>query len=135
MLELHSSISGRTVDLAEARMKTEAAGFVLGGNWEYDGGFFDKALDEQNMVWLRLPFEVTQGSLDSEQKQPVGTVRFGTPFVLKHVYEEGVDREAAPGLLSSFVNQFQQPADPDDKVDPQWAERAKEELRALEQTL
>ena len=135
MLELKSSITGLSMSLADAREKTESAGFVLGGNWEYDHGCFDKALDQQDIVWLRIPFDVTQVNLDSERENLNATIRFGAPFVLKHVYEEGIDSEAASGLLSSFVNQFQTPADPDDKVEPHWVERAEAELRELEQIL
>lgn len=135
MYQLSSELSGKLYLLSDAREKTASAGFVLGGNWDYDHGSFDKALDDKDMVWLRIPFVMTKGSLDSEQKEREGTLQFGTPFVLKHVYEDGIDSTAMVGVASSLVNQFQAPADPDDNIERKWVKIAEEELRKLEQQL
>ncbi|MDF2669734.1 MAG: YugN-like family protein, partial [Paenibacillus sp.] len=71
--------------------------FTLGGNWDYEHGCYDRNLDEANQVWLRIPFEVVAGQIDGENSSnPDTTIRIGTPFVLKHVYNEGLDASAEP---------------------------------------
>lgn len=100
-------------------------GFVVGGNWDYDHGYFDRALDGVDKVYLRIPFRVTQGQFDGESTNPNTYVQIGTPFVLKQLYEEGLDQNADTGLLSGTVDQFQEPEDPDANVEDRWVEKAK----------
>ena len=112
-------------------------GFTLGGNWDYDHGYFDQALDERRQVWLRVPFRVTGGSLNGEAAEVNEDthILFGTPFVLKHVYEEGIDEDGRSGPLRSLVDQFQDPADQDADVEHHWVELARQHLHELEQAL
>lgn len=127
---IESSITGISGNFEEIRDAIDNDGFTL-ANWDYDHGFFDKQLDEKAMVFLRIPIEVIDGQLDSID----AFIRFGTPFVLKHVYQTDVEVDPGDttGLFSSFVNQFQEPADKDASVEAHWVEKATEVLRQLEQ--
>lgn len=110
--------------------------FTLGGNWDYDKGCFDRALDDKNQVWLRLPFTVAVGILEGpEIAHPGMQIQLGTPFVLNHLYQEGNDDEAVPRTLGALVDQFQKPADPDASVDDVWVDKARAIWREVEQGL
>ncbi|UVI31792.1 YugN-like family protein [Paenibacillus spongiae] len=135
MIPLSSKLQDNEQEFVEMRTKLANYNFSLGGNWEYDHGSFDRSLDEANMVWLRLPFDVTNGNLDGETTDNDAKIRFGQPFVLKHVYEEGLDSDAQSGALGSFVDQFQSPSDPDAEIEPHWVDKAKQVLGELEQVL
>lgn len=132
MRTLPSSLTARERSFAEVRDALAAHGFTLGGNWDYDHGSFDCPLDEAHQVWLRLPFRVTVGSVDSEAVDRDAWIRFEQPFVLKHVYNEGVDHEARPRLLGALTDQFQEPVDADASVEPHWIEQAERKLREVE---
>jgi hypothetical protein len=106
--------------------------FTLGGNWDYDHGYFDRYLDEAHKVWLRIPFEVTSGTMDGINDESDAIVKLGTPFVLKHIYNEGLDPEAVPNVYGSLINQFQEPIDKDADVETQWVEQAKHILQEVE---
>jgi hypothetical protein len=108
--------------------------FTLGGNWDYDHGYFDRYLDGDHKVWLRIPFEVTSGTLDGISDDSDATVKLGTPFVLKHIYNEGLDPEAVPNVYGSLINQFQEPIDKDADVEAHWLEQAKQILQEVEQS-
>jgi hypothetical protein len=110
--------------------------FTLGGNWDYDHGSFDRNLDEANQVWLRIPFQVKAGSIDSEDSSnPDTTVQIGTPFVLKHVYNEGLDSGAEPRIYTALFDQFQEPVDKDASVESHWVEQARQILSQVESSL
>jgi hypothetical protein len=106
--------------------------FTLGGNWEYDHGYFDRSLDEDHKVWLRIPFEVTSGTMDGITDESDAIIKLGTPFVLKHIYNEGLDPEAVPNVYGSLINQFQEPIDADADVEIHWVEQAKHILQEVE---
>ncbi|WP_409344891.1 YugN family protein [Paenibacillus sp. MBLB4367] len=106
--------------------------FSLGGNWDYDHGFFDRNLDEEQKVWLRLPFQVTHGTMEGESDQSDAVIKFGQPFVLKHVYNEGLDNRAEAKVLGALVDQFQKPVDSDAEVEPGWVRQAEDVLREVE---
>jgi hypothetical protein len=107
--------------------------FTLGGNWDYEHGYFDRSLDEDNKVWLRIPFQVTSGMLDGDSDDSDAVVQLGSPFVLKHIYNEGLDPEAVPHVYGSLINQFQEPLESDAAVESNWVERAKQILQQVEQ--
>lgn len=102
-------------------------------NWDYEQGYFDQALDDQNMVYLRLPIKVLQGELDSAD----AWVELGTPFVLRHVYQTGVEQDIGfyEPLASSAMNQFQEPLDKDAKVSSRCVHQAEAIVRELENRL
>jgi hypothetical protein len=106
--------------------------FTLGGNWDYDHGYFDRYLDDAHKVWLRIPFEVTSGTMDGITDESDAIVKLGTPFVLKHIYNEGLDPEAVPNVYGSLINQFQEPIDNDADVEIHWVEQAKRILQEVE---
>jgi hypothetical protein len=127
-----SSITSRVQDYDVANNTLAEQGFALGGNWDYDHGSFDCALDEANKVWLRLPFDVTVGNLDSESPESNVKIKFGQPFVLKHLYNEGSDKEAQPRAFGALLDQFSDPVDPDDEIESHWIELAKHKLNKVE---
>jgi hypothetical protein len=127
-----SSLTNQVQPFSRAREVLSGQGFSLGGNWDYDHGSFDCALDEANKVWLRLPFQVTVGSLDSEAFDDETHIQFGEPYALKHVYNEGSDHEAQPRGLGALVDQFQDPIDPDDEIESKWIDLAKQRLIQVE---
>jgi hypothetical protein len=108
------------------------AEFVLGGNWEYDYGYFDHYLDEAHKVWLRIPFQVITGRIDGDTEATDAMVQIGTPFVLKHIYNEGLDKHAAAETTGALVDQFQAPIDEDAEVDAKWIQEASELLQEVE---
>ncbi|MFC4599598.1 YugN family protein [Cohnella hongkongensis] len=132
MRVLESSLTSQVHDYGITRELLSQRGFALGGNWEYDHGSFDCALDENRQVWLRLPFDVTAGKLDGEAEPMDTEIRFGQPFVLKHVYQEGLDDSARAGTLGGLINQFSDPADPDDEIGNVWIEKARRKLDEVE---
>lgn len=109
--------------------------FTLGGNWEYDHGYFDRSLDKERKVWLRIPFRVTHGAFDGENDDSDAVIRLGRPFVLKHLYNEGLDGEAAAKLYGSLLDQFQEPVNQDAGIEARWLDKAKQLLRQVEQGL
>lgn len=116
----------------EARALLEQQQFALGGNWEYSRGSFDRALDESHKVWLRIPFEVISGYIDSETTENDATIRLGKPYVLKHLYREGNDPEASVRMAGALFDQFQSPSNPDAPIEDRWITRAKQSLTEVE---
>ncbi|MNI23784.1 YugN-like family protein [compost metagenome] len=133
MKQITSSLDGVQDSFDNVRAQLRNYNFTLGGNWEYDHGYFDRSLDEAHKVWLRIPFQVVTGRLDGDSESTNAIVRMGTPFVLKHVYNEGLDTEANVGAYSGLINQFQAPLDPDADVEEKWAIEAADILRKVEE--
>ncbi|MBB6731156.1 YugN family protein [Cohnella zeiphila] len=132
MIPLHSRLTSSVRDYRPVRDALTERGFALGGAWDYDNGSFDCALDEENKVWLRLPFQVTDGHLDGESPEADAQIRFGSPFVLKHLYNEGLDAEAQPRTMGALFDQFQDPVDADAEIEPQWVDKARRRLQEAE---
>jgi len=132
MHALSSSLTSQVHDFGISKTLLTDRGFSLGGSWDYDRGSFDCALDEENKVWLRLPFDVTSGSLDSEAEPMDTEIRYGQPYVLKHVYKEGLDPEARSGIIGAAFSQFSDPADPDDRIEDKWIDVARSKLDEVE---
>lgn len=101
-------------------------------NWDYEHGYFDCMLDEQGMVYLRLPVKVMQGELDS----PDAWLEMGTPFVIKHVYQTGVEQDLVnASVASAMINQFQEPVDKDAQVEDRWMSQAEQVVKRVEAIL
>lgn len=133
MIAIESALTNRLMDYTALKDTLERYGFMLGGNWEYNHGSFDRRLDgEQQTVWLRIPFEVAQGEIDPYAPQPGTQVVVGTPYVIRHLYNDGDDHTAHFYTVGAFVNQFQSPVDPDARVDPHYVEQAREVMREVE---
>ncbi|WP_282937073.1 YugN-like family protein [Paenibacillus sp. RC67] len=132
MIPVDSALVNREEAYDQIRDYLHDHQFTLGGNWEYDHGYFDRALDNDNKVWLRIPFGVTHGRLDGDTNSTDAIIRIGSPFVLKHLYNEGLDKEAQVNTYGALVDQFQEPVDKDAPVDDEWVSKAKSILREVE---
>jgi len=132
MYTIPSSLTSQVHDFMESRNELMEHGFVLGGNWDYNHGSFDCVLDDNNKVWLRVPFDVTVGNLDGEASENDVQIQFGQPYVLKHIYNEGLDQEAQPRAVGALMDQFSDPVDPDAEIESHWIERAKRKLELAE---
>ncbi|OAS87088.1 MULTISPECIES: YugN-like family protein [Metabacillus] len=132
MIEIPSKIDGQTVELYDLEQKLKPLGYSIGGNWEYDHGYFDyKIASEVGYQYLRVPFEATDGQLDS----PNTMVQIGTPFLLSHKYQIGLDDHATIGNFSASINQFQEPQDKDATFPEKYIEIGKELVQELEGSL
>jgi hypothetical protein len=130
MQPIHSSLTGKQGTFGYFRDSLAPDGFTL-ANWDYRKGYLDRQLDDKAMVFLRLPVEVREGELDN----PESLLELGTPFVLKHVYQTGVEENIGytNPVTSPLMNQFQEPIDKDAPVDQAWIEKAKSIVRELEE--
>ncbi|RNB60285.1 YugN family protein [Brevibacillus gelatini] len=128
MKKIQSSLPGTKATFGYFRESLEPH-FTL-ANWDYEHGYFDRSLDDKNTVYLRIPVKVLQGELDS----PDAWLELGEPFVLRHVYNTGVEEEIgyyAP-VASAVMNQFQEPLDKDAEIDPRWIRKAEAIVKELE---
>jgi len=132
---LQSSLEHIEVRLSDAKNQLGEHHFTIGGNWDYKHGCFDRSLDGENKVWLRIPFQVTQGSIDRERVDQQTQISFGTPFVLNHVYQEGNDEDARFMTYGGLMNQFQNPIDKDANIEQTWIDQASTLLRKIEKEL
>ncbi len=135
MISISSALQDQEGEFKAFRELFEGCGFVLGGNWDYEQGCFDCALDEARRVWVRIPFRVTRGKLDGASDSSDAPVRLGCPFVLRHLYEEGLDGAAQVQTYGGLIDQFQEPADKDAEVDAFWLEQAEALVRRVETRL
>ncbi|WP_088103941.1 YugN-like family protein [Halalkalibacter urbisdiaboli] len=138
MFPLQSAVVGQQFKLQALEEKLKPLGYTIGGNWDYDHGYFDYKIDEKNgYTFLRLPFKAVDGELD----QRGVTVRLGQPLLLDHQYQDNLDDnpDVFNGLVSmtwnSSFNQFQEPKDKDAKVDPKFLTIANSLIQELELTL
>lgn len=132
MKSLETPLEHQTAAFDALRDTLAGFDFSLGGNWDYDHGYFDRSLDEAQKVYLRIPFKVTNGNHDLENEESGATIEIGKPFVLKHVYNEGLDPKAEAETYGAMIDQFQTPLDPDDEVESEWVAKSKELLRKVE---
>lgn len=137
MIPLQSKLEHMEKPYPDVVGELEQHGYVLGGNWDYDHGYFDRPLDDSREVWLRVPFQVTNGQLNGEAAEAnIDTmITFGKPFVLKHIVERGIDEEGSSGVLRSLVDQFQDPIDPDASVEQHWVEQANQHIHTIERAI
>jgi hypothetical protein len=137
LLNINSEIAGRVAKYGDIKEYFEKEGFILGGNWDYEGGYFDKELSQDigETVYLRIPVMVEQGMLDDAE----ALVKFGTPFVVKHVVHTGSEEDQEQNAfmdqtgLSPLLNQFQTPIDTDGDIDmPEyWVEKSQEAINKI----
>jgi len=131
MQPIHSSLTGKRGTFGYFRDALSPEGFTL-ANWDYRKGYLDCQMDDKAMVFLRVPVDVREGELDN----PEALLELGTPFVLKHVYQTGVEENI--GYYSShyaapLMNQFQEPIDKDAPVEQAWIDKATSIVRRLEE--
>lgn len=129
MIPIESSVTGKQFRLQFLEEKMKPMGYVIGGNWEYDRGSFDyKMSDEDEYLYLRVPFVAVKGSLDVRGTE----VELQQPFLLAHQYESGIDEEAES---AGMLNQFQEPEDKDAPFPPEWKDKGVQLVKELEQTI
>ncbi|MBB6446234.1 YugN-like family protein [Bacillus benzoevorans] len=132
MNEIPSKLEGMQFDLYDLELSLKPLGYTIGGNWDYDHGYFDyKFNDEDSYQFVRLPFRAIEGQLDS----PGCKVVLGRPFVLSHRYQEGLDDHAMIGNFSASINQFSEPVDPDASLSGDSVHIGKNIVQKLEETL
>jgi hypothetical protein len=132
MKPLDSELERVQESFDKVRSELSRHDFTLGGNWDYDHGYFDRNLDEAQKVWLRIPFEVITGRIEGDTEATDAVVQIGTPFVLKHRYNEGLDPEAPVETAGGLVNQFQSPVEPDAELEDRWIQQASALLKEIE---
>jgi len=117
MLQFESELEGKHAEFGFLRDKLKDYGLSLGGYWDYDRGFFDGVLSKKDgeTIYLRLPFVVISGMLDSDKAH----IQFKTPYVIKHVVNLGLDFDDASLLDPTGFSQFQDPVDKDGEIQNQ----------------
>lgn len=132
MIEISSKLNGQSFELYDLEQKLKPLGYSIGGNWEYDHGSFDYKIDsEDGYQFLRVPFKAVDGQLDS----PNTMVQVGTPFLLAHKYQVGLDDHAKIGNFSASINQFQEPQDKDATFPEEYIDIGKALVKDLEAEL
>lgn len=132
MISFNSEIEGKEARFGDIEDVFAEKGFVLGGNWEFDGGYFDTEVDGEydETVYLRLPVQVVQGQLDEAEAK----LRFLQPLLVRHVVNTGLaEDEPEPGTLGSSVVQFQPPLETDGEIHDQdkRLEKAKDAIQRI----
>ncbi|WJP99935.1 YugN-like family protein [Geobacillus stearothermophilus] len=132
MIELPSRLEGKQFQLYHLEEQLKPLGYVIGGGWDYDHGYFDyKIADDLGYQFLRVPFRAVDGQLDSH-----GTsVELGRPFLLAHKYQQGIDDFADVGNVGAAFNQFAEPQDPDATVPERYISVGKALVQELERRL
>lgn len=65
MISIPSSLEGQSFLFRELEQVLKPIGYTIGGGWEYDRGFFDyKISDQDGYLFLRIPVEANKGRLD-----------------------------------------------------------------------
>ncbi|AME07644.1 YugN-like family protein [Bacillus siamensis] len=132
MISIPSSLEGQSFLLRELEQVLKPIGYTIGGGWEYDRGFFDyKISDQDGYLFLRIPVEANKGRLDER-----GTaVTIGTPFLLRHVYQQETDDAAGGGVFESLFNQFSEPKRRDAAIDRSYIDIGISLVKELEDVL
>jgi hypothetical protein len=132
VIEIPSKLDGQMIELYDLEQKLKPLGYSIGGNWEYDHGYFDYKIDsEGGYQFLRIPIKAVDGQLD----YPNTMVQIGTPFLLSHKYQIGVDDHANIGNFSASFNQFQEPQDKDASLVDEYIDKGKALVKELEAEL
>ena len=115
MIKLQTEIEGKKAYFGSVLNAFESYGCSFCSNFDYDQGKFDALLwrDGGESIYLRVPFNVINGYLDHSN----ALIEFGTPFVIKHVVNIGLDYDDHSLVTGTTgLAQFQEPLDPDDYI-------------------
>ncbi|PYZ93889.1 hypothetical protein CR194_12190 [Salipaludibacillus keqinensis] len=131
MIEVPSRLENQTFKLYDLEKKLKPIGYVIGGGWEYDHGYFDYQMEDNgSYLFVRLPFEAVEG----EELDVKGVhVTLGRPFLLAHKYQRGLDDEVHDP--NPLLNQFSEPQDPDAEFPKEWIQSGQDYVRELEQII
>jgi hypothetical protein len=129
MYELQSTIENKVFPFQQIKIELEKAGYSLNGAWEYDHGYFDyKLANEDGYHFLRVPFHAINGDIDSDE----AIIKMYTPYLLTHQYQNNVDAYAESSVMQAAFNQFQSPTDKDADIPSQYVTKGKQVLSELE---
>ncbi len=132
MIPMNSVLEGKTIELSIMEDKLRQLGYSYGGGWEYDHGYFDyKIDDEDGYLFLRVPIKAVKKELDADG----AIVEIGQPFMLSHMYQAGVDPEGNIGNISASFNQFQEPTNKDAEIDEEWLKYGERYVKELDAAL
>ncbi|WP_078544299.1 YugN-like family protein [Litchfieldia alkalitelluris] len=134
MIPVPSRVEGYSSQLYYIENALKPLGYTIGGNWDYDHGYFDYKIDDEvGYQFLRVPFEAIDGQLDSHGV----IVQIGRPFLLSHKYQVGLDDHVESDMdgLSALVDQFQEPQDPDASFPEKYVDLGKALVQELEAVL
>jgi hypothetical protein len=131
MIEVQSTIENHQYKLIDLEKKLKPLGYDIGGNWDYDHGYFDYKMNDEEgtYLYLRVPISAIEGQLD--QKGVI--VQLGKPFLLAHKYHTGLDDHVDDP--NPWVNQFSEPVDSDAQFPQQWILTGQNLVRELESIL
>ncbi|SFE51103.1 YugN family protein [Alteribacillus iranensis] len=126
MLTLETELEGKHGAFGTVHHILQQHGFELGDNWDFDNGCFDAVISQEGpeSMYIRLPFKVVEGMLD----QPRAEIVFGTPYVIKHIVNYGLDKDDDSLQTALGFNQFQTPIDKDGNIEQEqkWEEVGKD---------
>ncbi|WP_078555618.1 YugN-like family protein [Bacillus alkalicellulosilyticus] len=130
MIPLQSAVEHKEFVLYDLEQKLKPLGYVIGGNWDYDHGYFDYKIDDDgSYIFFRLPFEATNGELEQRGVK----VRLMKPFLLAHKYQRGLDDYV--GDKYPVLNQFSEPQDKDASIKEKYIPIAQNLIQELEATI
>lgn len=132
MIKLNSIIEEKKVNFGVARSIFNSLGCSFCSNFEYDQGKFDAVLWREGgeTIYLRVPFFVLEGELDHSNAY----IQFGTPYVIKHVVNIGLDYDENSLLTATTgLAQFQEPLDRDGYIGDKsrWAQVGEETIERI----
>ncbi|WP_276730769.1 YugN-like family protein [Bacillus sp. (in: firmicutes)] len=132
MISIPSAIDGQSFLFQELEQVMKPLGYIINGGWEYDHGYFDYKIDDRDgYLFLRIPVNAVQGSLDERG----AAVRIGTPFMLRQVFQADLDDHAEGGPFQSLFNQFSEPERRDAEIDPAYLDIGASLVKELEDVL
>ena len=132
MFQIQSDIEGKRAYFGAARDIFKSYGCSFCSNFEYDQGKFDALLWREGgeSIFLRIPIYVLDGELDHSK----ALIEFGTPFVIKHVVNIGLDHDENSFLTATTgLDQFQTPLDKDGYIydKSRWAKAGREAIERV----
>ncbi|MFJ5621257.1 YugN family protein [Peribacillus loiseleuriae] len=132
MIQLQTEIEGKRAYFGAVRDIFHSYGCSFCSNFDYEQGKFDSLLwrDGGESIYLRVPIYVLDGALDHSS----ALIKFGTPFVIKHVVNIGLDHDENSFLTGTTgLDQFQTPLDNDDYINDKsrWAKAGEEAIQQV----
>lgn len=132
MFQLNSEIEGKRAHFGAVRDIFHSYGCSFCSNFNYDQGKFDALLWREGgeSIYLRVPIYVLDGALDHAG----ALIEFGTPFIIKHVVNIGLDYDENSFVTGTTgLDQFQTPLDNDGYVydKSRWAKAGEERIQQV----
>ncbi|WP_025027963.1 YugN family protein [Caldalkalibacillus mannanilyticus] len=125
-----SQLENQIVPFAPFRDFMSELGFVVGGSWDYDHGYFDRKLeDDPGYLFVRIPVMVEEGNFGEDE----ATLRIGAPLLLRHKYQRGLDNYVFVDNSNATFNQFSEPEDPDASLKEGDIEQGQKVIQEVEQ--